>query len=321
MMAAAAAAANTNLAKTLRIRQPGDLSTLTWVETPLPATLPADHVEVRILAVGLNFRDILLATGSLRLPSASLDLGLEASGIITRVSSSDSNNNNNSRQRLRPGDRVVLVSPTSTLATRVVVPSALVARVGGPAGTTTPPPRSTMDAAAGAPVCYTTVLHALLDAGRLRPGMSVLVHSACGGIGLAALEVCARIGAGSGRDGERVEVYATVGSEEKVEYLLSRYPGLVSRERIFSSRDAGFRDGIMRLTGGRGVDLVLNSLSGELLHASWECVAKYGTMLELGKRDLVGAGRLDMAPFLENRTYVGIDLYEYMRDRPERVGE
>ncbi|KAL2163841.1 hypothetical protein VTH06DRAFT_5900 [Thermothelomyces fergusii] len=317
-------AAGGGWAKTLRIRQPGDLSTLTWVDTPLPAALPPDHVEVRILAAGLNFRDVLQATGSLRLPSSSSlgggagpELGLEASGVITRVSGT-STTNTNTRRQLQPGDRVVLLSPSSTLTTRLVVPAALVARVDGPAATTTitTPPRSLLDdtaALAGAPVCYATVLHALLDAGRLRPGMSVLVHSACGGVGLAALEVCAQIGG--------IEVYATVGSQSKVEFLLARYPGLVARERVFSSRDAGFRDGVLRLTGGRGVDLVLNSLSGELLHASWECVAKYGTMLELGKRDLAGAGRLDMAPFLENRTYVGVDLYEYMRDRPERVGE
>ncbi|KAL1838185.1 hypothetical protein VTJ49DRAFT_2966 [Mycothermus thermophilus] len=316
-------------AKMLRIRQPGDLSTLTWFDIPLPTVLPPDHVEVRILATGLNFRDVLLATGALRLPdssSSSSSLGLEASGVITRVGSSSSDASDNNNNNLQPGDHVILVSPSSTLGTRVVVPAVLVARLGGQPGgmttttttTTSPPPpppleRSLLNALAGAPVCYGTAMYALLDAGRLQPGMSVLIHSACGGVGLAALELCAWIGG--------VEVYATVGSEEKVEFLLARYPGLVSRERVFSSRNAsGFRDGVLRLTNGRGVDLVLNSLAGEGLHASWECVAKYGMMLELGKRDLVGAGRLEMAPFLGNRTYVGIDLYEYMRDRPEKVG-
>jgi NADPH:quinone reductase-like Zn-dependent oxidoreductase len=95
----------------------------------------------------------------------------------------------------------------------------------------------------------------------------------------------------------------------------------VRRERVFSSRDAGFLEGVLRETGGRGVDLVLNSLSGELLHVSWGCVAKYGMLVELGKKDLVGAGRLDMAPFLANRTYAGVDLFQYLAERPEKVTE
>ena len=72
----------------------------------------------------------------------------------------------------------------------------------------------------------------------------------------------------------------------------------------------------MRETGGGGVDLVLNSLSGELLHASWKCVAKFGRMIEIGKRDLLGSGKLDMAMFEANRTYCGFSLEEILSDRP-----
>ncbi|KAL2194238.1 polyketide synthase [Corynascus similis CBS 632.67] len=305
------------VAKTLRIRQPGDLSSLVWKTTPLPSTLPSDHVQVKVHSGALNFRDILLATGSLRMPttpsvtgsnsssSNTRELGLEASGVITRTNS----------RHFRPGDRVILVSPTSTLTTELTVPSSLVVRV--PDNMAAP----LLSPLAAAPVCFATALHALMDVGRLRPGMSVLVHSACGGVGLAALEICRSIALIGNSGGRGVEVYATVGSKEKVEFLLQRYPELIRRERIFSSRDGQFRDGVMRATCGKGVDLVLNSLSGELLHASWGCVADYGIMVELGKRDLVGAGRLDMAPFLKNRTYAGVDLYEYMRERPDKVGD
>ncbi len=76
----------------------------------------------------------------------------------------------------------------------------------------------------------------------------------------------------------------------------------------------------MRETEGRGVDIVLNSLSGELLHASWKCVAEFGKLVELGKRDLVGFGKLDMEPFLANRSYCCVDLAHSMRVRPESVG-
>jgi NADPH:quinone reductase-like Zn-dependent oxidoreductase len=112
--------------------------------------------------------------------------------------------------------------------------------------------------AAGMPCVYPTVVHSLINLTRLESGQSVLIHSACGGVGLAALYVCQMLGVS--------EVYATVGSPEKVKYLMDTF-GLPP-SRIFSSRDASFLPGVMRETAGRGVDVVLNSLSGELLHAS-----------------------------------------------------
>jgi NADPH:quinone reductase-like Zn-dependent oxidoreductase len=82
----------------------------------------------------------------------------------------------------------------------------------------------------------------------------------------------------------------------------------IPRDRIFNSRTASFEPSILAATGGRGVDLVLNSLSGELLHASWRCVAPFGKMIELGKADFLGMAALDMHPFLANRSYTGVDI-------------
>ncbi len=103
------------------------------------------------------------------------------------------------------------------------------------------------------------------------------------------------------------EIYATVGTDEKAAYLLENYE--IPKNRIFDSRSSSFLLGVMRETGNKGVDVVLNSLSGELLHASWECVAEFGTLIELGKRDLLHSGKLDMRPFIANRNYccVGLD--------------
>ena len=92
------------------------------------------------------------------------------------------------------------------------------------------------------------------------------------------------------------------------------------RNHIFNSRNASFLHDLMHETGGRGVDLVLNSLSGELLHTSWKCVAAFGKLVELGKRDLVGFGKLDLETFLANRSYCCVDLVHTMEDRPEVVG-
>lgn len=91
----------------------------------------------------------------------------------------------------------------------------------------------------------------------------------------------------------------------------------IPRHRIFNSRDGSFLPDVMRETGRVGIDLVLNSLSGELLHTSWKCVAEYGKMLELGKRDFLGRGKLTMDLFEANRSFHGIDLARISIERPE----
>jgi NADPH:quinone reductase-like Zn-dependent oxidoreductase len=75
---------------------------------------------------------------------------------------------------------------------------------------------------------------------------------------------------------------------------------------------------IMAATEGQGVDLVLNSLAGELLHASWSCVAKFGKMVEIGKRDFMGHGMMKMEPFGANRTFIGVDLLQLALESPAR---
>lgn len=91
----------------------------------------------------------------------------------------------------------------------------------------------------------------------------------------------------------------------------------IPQDRIFHSRSVGFLRDVKKATGGRGVDVVLNSLSGELLHASWECVAPFGCMVEIGKRDLIGHGALALEPFEQNRGYFGVEFARLSAERPE----
>lgn len=272
----------------LNVGKLGSMESLHWIDEPLPAELPTDHVEIEARAVGLNFRDVVLARGIIQsaVPGR-VPLGYELSGVVRRVGSAVTG--------LVPGDRVMALC-NGCLATRNVAPAEIVMKI---------PDDLAFDAAASIPVCFGTVIHSLLDIGRLEAGQSVLIHSACGGIGLAALQMSQMLGA---------EIYATVGSEKKVQYLMDNF-GL-PRSRIFNSRDASFAEGVMRETDGRGVDLVLNSLSGELLHESWRCVAKFGVMVELGLRDSNGSGRLNMLPFGDNRSYHGVNLSQF-RERPK----
>ncbi len=110
-----------------------------------------------------------------------------------------------------------------------------------------------------------------------------------------------------------VQIFVTVGNDEKARYLMETFH--IPRCCIFHSRDTSFLADVMRETGNRGVDLVLNSLSGELLHASWQCVAEFGRMVEIGKRDFIGRAKLDMDLFEMNRSFIGVDMARFSADQ------
>lgn len=95
----------------------------------------------------------------------------------------------------------------------------------------------------------------------------------------------------------------------------------ISRDHIFNSRDASFLSDVKAKTNGRGVDIVLNSLSGEILHASWECVSEFGTFVEIGRRDMIGRGKLALKQFESNRTFIGVDLTHLWTRRPQVICE
>jgi NADPH:quinone reductase-like Zn-dependent oxidoreductase len=222
--------------------------------------------------------------------SASGGFGMETAGVVTKVGPQVHN--------LSPGDRVIHMGE-KCFSTSLIVSAKQCVRI---------PPELSFEDAATMPCVFATVIYSLIELARLEKGQSVLIHSACGGVGIAAIQICKMLGA---------EIYTTVGNDEKVQHLMSTYG--IPRSRIFHSRDASFLPEIMRETNGRGVDFVLNSLSGELLHASWECVAEFGSMLEIGKRDFYGHGQLAMHNFAKNRLYCGIDLGHLMQVKPAVV--
>jgi hypothetical protein len=144
---------------------------------------------------------------------------------------------------------------------------------------------------------WCTVYYSLVDMGRLAPGESVLIHSAAGAVGQAAIMLARHIGA---------EVYATVGSDAKAAMLVEKY-GL-ARERIFSSRSSDFYPQLMRATGGKGVDVVLNSLSGERMRLSCQAVAPFGRFVEIGRKELMDDALMPMNFFLRNISFAYVDI-------------
>ncbi|KAH1426141.1 hypothetical protein KXW31_006867 [Aspergillus fumigatus] len=264
---------------TLNVRTPGRVNSLHYARHERK-DLEKDEVEVEVYCAGLNFRDILVALGIVELPVRLF--GIEAAGIVTRVGADVSPDD------LQVGDRVVCFCRKDAFSTYTTTLAAVCVRI---------PDSLTFDQAGTMLIPYFTAIHSMVNVGRVTKGQSVLIHSACGGVGLAAIQVAQMLEA---------DVYVTVGSEEKVKYLMENYH--IPRHKIFHSRDRSFVDGVMRETNGRGMDFILNSLSGELLHATWSCVAEFGTLLEIGKRDLIGDGKLDMRPFLANRNYCCVDI-------------
>ena len=268
----------------LDLETPGRLSSLQWARKPALPSLQPDEVDVEIWSVGLNFRDVLVAMKIVEFPKFAI--GLEAAGVVRRVGSQV--------RTLHVGDRVAVID-RGVFSTTVVTLEMLCIKI---------PDSLEFDEASTIFFPYATALYSLMTIGGMEKGQSVLIHSACGGVGLAAVQLAQMMEA---------EVYVTVGSEEKVAHIMQTFS--IPRHRIFNSRDESFVEGVMCETQHSGVDLVLNSLSGELLHASWRCVAPFGKLIEIGKRDLLGFGKLDMNPFLANRSYCCVDI-DALRERP-----
>ncbi|KAJ5720443.1 Acyl transferase/acyl hydrolase/lysophospholipase [Penicillium malachiteum] len=268
----------------LRVGKLGRLSSLHWSYQDT-RVLRNDDVEVEVHATGLNFKDVLCALDIVEAPGNGF--GLEAAGVVHRTGP-------NVRD-LEVGDRIMLLS-SDCFSTDVVVSEKVCERI--PAGLS-------FEDAATMPCVFATAVYSLFEVGNLQAGQSILIHSACGGVGLAAIQLAQMAGA---------RIFATVGSEEKIKFLVDRY-GL-SRKNIFNSRDISFAENVMKATDDEGVDLALNSLSGELLHATWSCIGEFGKMVDISKRDAIGFGKLDMVHFIPNRSYSCVDLDHICRKRP-----
>ena len=126
---------------------------------------------------------------------------------------------------------------------------------------------------------------------------SILIHSAAGGVGQAAIAVCQHY---------NCDIFVTVGNEEKKQFLMSEYN--IPEDRILNSRDTQFEYQIMTKTKGKGVNIVLNSLTGDKLDASFRCVADDGRFVEIGKYDFVMNKQLGMFAFLRNIAFHGVSV-------------
>lgn len=265
----------------LHVQRAGQFDSLFFKQQPeltgSSDSLGHDQVRIKMASVGLNAKDFYVLAGRVDAPDATCQL--EGAGTVVEVGCSVDD--------LSIGDGVVAMAPMH-FQTYQTLPRWACHKL---------QPGENFDQCATLPLVYATAIYALHHRAKIQRGETLLVHSGAGGVGIAAIQL-ARI---SG-----VTVFTTVSTEDKKNYLVDTY-GL-DPAHVFSSRDTSFMSGILSATNGRGVDVIINSLTGDQLHATWRCIAPFGRFVEIGKLDLATAGRLDMSKFLKNTTFTSFDL-------------
>ncbi|KAI3391508.1 hypothetical protein diail_7206 [Diaporthe ilicicola] len=257
----------------------GSIDSLQYVEiSSEPLEIEDNKVEVELFASALNFKDVAVSMGIV--PENAHLLGLEGAGTIRRIGS-------NLKSPFHVGQRV-LAFEKGTFANRIIATTERTIAI---------PDWLSFEEAATLPSVYLTSLYSLFNLSNIKKGDKVLIHSATGGLGIASIQICHAIGA---------EVFATVGQDAKKQFLMEEFG--IPENNIFNSRTTEFEAQLMKRTDGYGVDIILNSLTGDLLDASWRCIAEGGTMVELGKKDHIDRNTLAMEPFARNASYRCFDM-------------
>ncbi len=254
----------------LDVRSRGTVDNLVLAPAEDGGALEPGEVRVAMRAVGLNFRDVLIA---LDMYPGDTPMGGEGAGVVLETAPDVAH--------LAPGDRVMGIFLTGSAKVAVTSGDRLV-RIPGDWSFTE---------AASVPMAYATAYHALVDLARLSAGESVLVHAAAGGVGMAAVQLAQHLGA---------EVYGTA-SQGKWSALRG---GGLPDTRIASSRTLEFEEAFRESSGGRGVDVVLNSLAGDYIDASLRLLPRGGRFVEMGKAEV-------RDPRAVARAYHGVDYRSF----------
>lgn len=251
--------------------------------------LKPGEVRVRMRAASVNFPDLLMIQGKYQFkPPVPFTLGMEGAGDIIEVGEGVTD--------WHVGDRVVGGTKTGSFAEEAVSPATALRRI-----------PSTMDyiAASAYPAAYLTAYVAFYRRGLLRPGETVLIHGAAGGVGVAAVDLALHIGA---------KVIATASSDEKRNFLSQRGAHLVLPS-------SGFRDAVKEFTGGKGADVVYDPVGGDVFDESVRCIAFDGRLLVVG----FTSGRIPTIsvnmPLIKGFSVVGVRAGEYGRQFPEKGRE
>lgn len=266
----------------LEIASPGLLNTLQYVEDPeFGKPLADDEIEVKVQAVGLNLNDALTALG--RLPES--DIGSECAGVVTHAGSN---------ANFVPEDRVCVLA-LGTFKTHVRTKATTAGKI---------PNAMNFCEAAGFPLASVTALHALCEIANLSEGESVLIHSGADTTGQVAIQLSQHL---------KAEIFVTVSSDEEKRLIIAQYS--IQEDHIFSSQGLLFSTSIQRITNNRGVNVVLNTLADEGRRRSWDCLASFGSFIDIGKNN----SKLPMLASKENCRYAAVNVLHMVSERPRLI--
>ncbi|MGO9151588.1 sulfolipid-1 biosynthesis phthioceranic/hydroxyphthioceranic acid synthase [Mycobacterium sp.] len=278
----------------LEIRTPGDLQTMELAAVDRVPPGPG-QIEVAVSASSVNFADVLVAFG--RYPSLdglidehSPQLGTDFAGVVTAVGPDVTDH--------RVGDRVGGMTSAGCWGSFVTCDARLATAV---------PPGLTDAQAAAVTTAHATAWYGLHELARIKAKDKVLIHSATGGVGQAAIAIARTAGA---------EIFATAGSPKRRELL--RDMGI---EHVYDSRSIEFAERIRDDTNSYGVDIVLNSLTGAAMSAGIKLLSFGGRFVEIGKRDIYGDTRLGLFPFRRNLMFYAVDLGLMSVTHPAQIRE
>jgi len=264
----------------LEIDEVGDFDNL-YLKYSDRKAIGNNEVEIEVYTNSLNFKEVLYATGSMGLPEGSdFTFGMECAGVIASVGK-------NVRD-FKIGDPVMAITYGSC-AGYVVVESKMVMHI---------PLGMTFEEAATIPVSYMTAYYALVKRGNLEKKEKVLIHSATGGVGMAAVNIAKWVGA---------DIIATAGSGERRDYLKS-----LDVCDTMNSRDLIFADKILSKYGG--VDVILNSIPGKAVEKGLGILNYHGRFLEIGVRDILENNTINMRVFEKGITYAAINIGSHIQD-------
>ena len=260
----------------LIVSSPGLLDSLEFEDDlAFDEPLKSDEVEICVKAVGVNFKDVMIAMG--QLPANSV--GCECSGIITRVGGA-------AATMFQQGDRICCMLD-GAYRNRARLSAFTAAKI---------PDAMTFEVAAAIPVVFCTVLYSLFHVAHLTAGESILIHTGAGGVGQAAIQL-AKI--------KSANIFVTVGEEDKRRLVNEYYD--IPYSHIFVGRNREFVKDI-RVLLPHGIDVVLNSRTGPGRQASLECLATCGRFVELGKADIETNASLPLSHFSRNLSFTSVDL-------------
>jgi NADPH:quinone reductase-like Zn-dependent oxidoreductase len=231
----------------------------------MPTPIPREgEVLIRVHRIGLNFAEVFARLGVYPgIPKPPFVPGIECAGIVERVGRNS--------YGLKRGDKVMAFTRQGAYAEYVCTPADFVLKI---------PRGMSVDQGAALPVAYLSALHGLVTLAHIRRNDRVLIHAAAGGVGTAALQVAKHLGA---------ETFGTASTEEKL-----RVANEQGADHTINYREKDFAEEIGRMTGGYGVDVVMDSVGGSVFRKSWKLLAPMGRYVLFGFSAVTGARSMSM---------------------------